>query len=79
LLRSIDFIDKNEINQTLSTLNKNQQIHFERKTNYKGKFQFSLKDSNGQLIGHSEPYSSEAGMENGIKNLKKSISEFKLT
>ncbi|MGB5667196.1 MAG: YegP family protein, partial [Maribacter sp.] len=36
-------------------------------------FLFSLKNNGGQIIGISELYSSEAGMENGIKNLKNRI------
>ncbi len=47
--------------------------YFERKTNTEGKFHFSLKDDDGRIIGHSEPYDSEAGMENGIKNLQEKI------
>jgi len=41
----------------------------ERKTNIDGKFLFSIKKNQG-IIGHSGLFSSEAGMENGIKNLK---------
>lgn len=46
---------------------------FERKTNHDGQFLFHLKNLEGELIGTSQTYSSEAGMENGIKNLKKRI------
>ena len=46
---------------------------FERKTNHEGKFLFTLKNTDGQIIGQSQLYSSEAGMENGIKNLKNRI------
>jgi len=77
LLRSIDFIDENEINQTLSELNQKGLFSFERKTKTSGKFQFNLKDANGRVIGYSNLYTSEAGMENGIKNLTKSISAIK--
>jgi len=50
-----------------------ENSNFERKTNHKGEFQFSLKDSDGKIIGHSQNYNSEAGMENGIKNLRSTI------
>ena len=80
LLRSVPFNNKAEITKTLNHLNQNVQKHllFERKTDYKGKFQFYLKNASGKVIGHSGTYSSEAGMENGIKNLTKRITNIKL-
>ncbi len=75
LLTSIPFSNRLELVSTvknLSDLKKSQNI-FERKTNHEGRFLFSVKDAQGNLIGHSELYYSEAGMENGIKNLKKEI------
>ncbi len=51
-----------------------QSSVFERKTDYNGKFLFILKNSEGKVLGNSMLYNSEAGMENGIKNLKTSIS-----
>jgi len=44
--------------------------HFERKTNHTGQFLFNLNDDDGNLIGRSQHYDSEMGMENGIKNLQ---------
>ncbi len=75
LLTSVSFPDKTEMDETIkslgaATLNRN---HFERNTNTGGKFLFSLKDDKGGTIGHSEPFDSEAGMENGIKNLREQI------
>ncbi|SDE78113.1 hypothetical protein SAMN05421636_107229 [Pricia antarctica] len=75
LLTSVAFPDKTEMDETIkslgaATMNRN---HFERNTNTEGKFLFSLKDDTGGTIGHSEPYDSEAGMENGIKNLREQI------
>jgi len=52
------------------------RTRFERTTNHGGDFQFRLKNINGELIGNSLSYSSEAGMENGIKNLRQSILQF---
>lgn len=43
---------------------------FERKTAANGKFHFNLKAGNGQIIGSSQMYASEAGMENGITSVK---------
>ena len=75
LLSSIAFKNINEAKKTVNSLN---TLHekpnvFERKTNHKGKFIFNLKKHDGEVIGTSQSYSSEVGMENGIKNVKKSI------
>jgi uncharacterized protein len=45
--------------------------HFERKTSKRAEPYFVLKASNGQIIGMSEMYSSEAACENGIASVKK--------
>ena len=75
LLYSVGFSSEEEIKNVVSGLNAfdKQQYIFERKTDHYGNFLFNLKDKKGQLIGNSQLYGSEAGMENGIKNLKKSI------
>ncbi|MFI2743203.1 YegP family protein [Zhouia sp. PK063] len=44
---------------------------YERKTAANGKFHFNLKAANGMVIGSSQMYASEAGMENGISSVKK--------
>jgi len=71
LLSSIRFINKEKVKEAVQNLNayKNHGISVERKTNHNGEFLFSLKSQNGNLIGNSQLYRSEAGMENGIKNL----------
>ncbi|MFN8277242.1 MAG: YegP family protein [Chitinophagales bacterium] len=43
---------------------------YDRKTSTNGKFYFNLKAGNGQIIGTSEMYESEAGRENGIASVK---------
>lgn len=43
---------------------------FERKTAKNGKFYFNLKSTNGQIIGTSQMYAGESGMENGISSIK---------
>jgi len=45
---------------------------FEKKTTSTGKFRFSLKATNGQVIGTSQNYSSESGCNNGMKSVAKS-------
>lgn len=44
---------------------------FEHKTAKNGKFHFNLLSTNGQIVGSSQMYSSEAGMKNGIESVKK--------
>jgi len=76
LLNSVSFKNKDDIKKTVTELQTIQDAQniFERKTNHEGKFLFSLKNANGKIIGRSELYSSEAGMENGIKNVRNRIS-----
>ena len=44
---------------------------FEPKVAKNGKFHFNLKASNGQVIGKSELYESQASCDNGIASVKK--------
>lgn len=71
LLRSVPFKDEQTISKTVESLSKSNAVikRFERKTNFNGAFLFELKNEKGKTIGSSGLYSSEAGMENGIKNL----------
>lgn len=75
LLNSVTFSDKFEMDKVIRKLDTVPltRIHFEWKTNTDGKFLFSLRDDDGRTVGHSEPFDSEAGMENGIKNLREQI------
>jgi len=77
LLTSIDFIDKNQMDIIIKMLSTTPitRNHFERKTNLEGKFLFNLKDEDGNLIGTSQLYDSEMGMENGIKNLRNRLAD----
>lgn len=75
LLESVPFTAPAEIEETIAEISPiihNQRI-FERKTHHNGKFLFALKNKEGKIIGNSQFYSSEAGMENGIKNLRNRI------
>ena len=80
LLRSIPFNSKESMLLAIEKLHSSNPSFpiFERKTSHTGKFHIYLKDENNTLIGKSEPYSSEAGMENGLKNIKNSILAIKL-
>ncbi|QLG47133.1 YegP family protein [Costertonia aggregata] len=75
LLKSLPFSTEAELKHTMHELaiNKQAMNSMERKTDHLGKFHFSVKNSKGSIIGKSNLYSSEAGMENGIKNFKKRL------
>lgn len=51
---------------------------FERLVSKGGSPYFNLKASNGQVIGNSQMYSSNSGMENGIASVKKNASDAKV-
>jgi len=51
--------------------NSTDDARYERKESKNGKPYFNLKASNGQIIGSSEMYESEAARENGIESVKK--------
>lgn len=72
LLESVVFKDSKSLENTLTEIkDKNLPTKsFERKTNFDGQFLFNLKNDQGTVIGSSGFYNSEAGMENGIKNLR---------
>jgi Uncharacterized conserved protein len=44
---------------------------YDKKTSANGKFYFNLKAANGQIIGISEMYETEASRDNGIESVKK--------
>ncbi|WP_103068021.1 YegP family protein [Aquimarina sediminis] len=54
--------------------NASEDGRYERKTAKNGKFFFNLKAGNGQVIGSSQMYASESGMENGINSVKENAS-----
>jgi len=71
LLKSIPFPNRKTAIDSAKGLNRlvEKSTNFERKTNHDGQFLFNFKNAEGSLIGRSQLYNSEAGMENGIKNL----------
>ncbi|QCX00155.1 DUF1508 domain-containing protein [Aggregatimonas sangjinii] len=77
LLQSVPYPSKEHIKRTINALNPAvyKSLFFERKTDYEGKFLFHLKNAERELIGKSGVFESEAGMENGIKHLKKRIAD----
>jgi len=73
LLKSISYDTSKRVKEASNDILNLGNNKIERKTNYNGKFLFSLKNDTGSLIGNSQLYQSEAGMENGIKNLMNRI------
>ncbi len=72
ILSSQAYADKNGAKNGIDSVQKNcdDDSKYERKTAANGKFHFNLKAGNGQIIGSSQMYASEAGMENGIESVK---------
>ncbi|MDO8366923.1 MAG: YegP family protein [Saprospiraceae bacterium] len=50
--------------------NSADDARFERKESSNGKYYFNLKSTNGQIIGSSQMYESEASRDNGIESVK---------
>jgi uncharacterized protein YegP (UPF0339 family) len=50
--------------------NSQDENRYERKSSSNGKFYFNLKAANGQVIGTSEMYESQASRDNGIQSVK---------
>jgi len=72
ILSSEVYNSKASAENGIASIKKNapEDGRYERKTAKNGKFFFNLKAGNGQVIGSSQMYSSESGMENGINSVK---------
>ena len=72
ILSSQGYADRNGAINGIDSIKTNcgDDSKYERKTASNGKFHFNLKAANGQIIGSSQMYASEAGMENGIESVK---------
>lgn len=77
ILSSQGYADKSGAKNGIDSCKKNatDESKFERKTASNGKFHFNLKAGNGQIIGSSQMYASEAGMENGIASVMNNAPE----
>ncbi len=64
----------------VESVRKNSQddARFERSKTKNGKWHFNLKATNGQVIGTSEVYESEASRDNGIASVRKNAPDAKL-
>lgn len=81
ILSSESYTSKNAAENGILSVKKNsaEAIRYERKTAKDGRFYFNLKSSNGQIIGSSQMYTSESGMENGIVSVKRNAPDAKTT
>ena len=55
--------------------NSQDDSRYDKKESSNGKFYFTLKASNGQIIGSSEMYESASGRDNGIESVKTNASD----
>lgn len=72
ILSSEGYTTKAACTNGIDSVKRNSQEdgRFERKTSSNGKFYFNLKATNGQVIGSSQMYESEASRDNGIASVK---------
>jgi hypothetical protein len=72
ILTSEAYSSKSAASNGIESVKTNSQddSKFEKKESSNGKFYFSLKASNGQIIGSSEMYESASGRDNGIESVK---------
>ena len=72
ILSSEGYSSKTACENGIASVQVNAKIdeRFERKVSSNDKPYFNLKAGNGQVIGKSELYESEASMENGIESVK---------
>ena len=72
ILTSQSYESKAAAENGIESVRKNggSDANFERKTANSGQSYFVLKASNGQIIGTSEMYESEAARDNGIKSVQ---------
>lgn len=72
ILSSQGYSSKPSCENGIESVRKNSQddSKFERNIASDGRFYFNLKATNGQIIGTSQMYESENGMEKGIESVK---------
>jgi uncharacterized protein len=71
ILGSEGYVAKASCMKAIESVRKNSQNPnaFVCKTSASGKYTFSLKSSNGKVIGTSQVYDSESGCSNGMKSV----------
>ena len=81
ILNSQGYAAKPSCLNGIESVRKNSQddARFERKVSANGKPFFNLTATNGQIIGNSEMYESEAARDNGIESVKKNAPDAEVT
>ena len=71
IITSEGYTTKSSCESGIESVKKNAQdaSKFEKKDSTNGKFYFNLKAANGQIIGTSQMYESEASRDNGIASV----------
>lgn len=77
ILASEGYVAKSGCMNGIESVKKNAQdvANFDKLTSSNGKFYFNLKAGNGQIIGTSEMYESEASRDNGIQSVSNNAPE----
>ena len=72
ILTSEGYTTKANCQNGLDSVKKNAKddTHYDRKEGVNKKYYFNLKATNGQIIGTSQMYESEAGRDKGIESVK---------
>lgn len=78
LFESKPFPSEEAAQESLLELSSKQRAYaqFERRTDHSGNFLFQLKSIRGKRLGKSTTFSSEAGMENGIKHFRRYLAHW---
>ena len=77
ILSSEGYTTKAACQNGIESVKKNSQdeARFDKKETEGGKFRFNLKSTNGQVIGTSQNYESEAGRDNGVQSVMTNANE----
>ncbi|MFN8417135.1 MAG: YegP family protein [Cytophagaceae bacterium] len=77
ILASEGYTTKGACDNGIESVKKNgvNAAKYDKKTSVNGKFMFNLKAGNGQVIGTSELYESEAARDNGIESVMKNCAD----
>jgi uncharacterized protein len=80
ILSSEGYSSKKNCDSGIQSVRKNAAVpeRFEKTRTESGKFRFSLKASNGQVIGVSQNYDSESGRDNGIASVASNAADAKV-
>lgn len=80
ILTSEGYVAKESCKKGIDSVKRNSQSaeRFEKKVAANGKFFFNLKATNGQVIGSSQMYATEAGRDNGIDSVMRNAPDAKV-